>query len=161
MLFYAGRAAEGAAILRRARERLPAREPARGQLEVALLGVSSTSATARREAEATVAGLRDPGGPARDVLQATTLATLAMEEMLNVRSASTTIDFAERAVAAGLPVEPHRGENWALLALGALAAADGLDAALHGTQDILVRARARGSAWKAARVLPHAAGRAA
>jgi len=32
------------------------------------------------------------------------------------------------------------------LALGALAAADGLDAALHGTQDILVRARARGSA---------------
>ncbi len=146
MLFYAGRAAEGAAILRRARERLPAREPARGQLEVALLGASSTSATARREAEATVAGLRDPGGPARDVLQATTLATLAMEEVLNLRSASTAIDLAERALAAGLPLEPHRGENWAILALAALAAAGALDVALRGTDEILARARARGAA---------------
>ena len=123
MLFYAGRAAEGAAILRRAQERLPAGEPAREQLEVALLGVSSTSASARREAEATIAALRDPGGPARDVLQATTLATLAMEEVLYLRSASTAIDLAERALAAGLPLEPHRGENWAILALAALAAA--------------------------------------
>ena len=118
MLFFAGRAAEGAAILRRAQERLPAGEPAREQLEVALLGVSSTSASARREADATIAALRDPGGPARDVLQATTLATLAMDEVLYLRSASTAIDLAERAIAAGLPLEPHRGENWALLALG-------------------------------------------
>ena len=85
MLFFGGQAGEGAAVLRRAQERLPAGEPARKQLEVALLGVSSTSASARREADATIAALRDPGGPARDVLQATTLATLAMEEMLNVR----------------------------------------------------------------------------
>ena len=28
-------------------------------------------------------------------------------------SASTAIDLAERAIAAGLPLEPHRGENWA------------------------------------------------
>ena len=89
MLFFAGRAAEGAAILRRAQERLPAGEPAREQLEVALLGLSSTSASARREAEAAIAALRDPGGPARDVLQATTLATLAMDEVLYLRSAST------------------------------------------------------------------------
>ena len=66
MLFFAGRAAEGAAILRRAQERLPAGEPACEQLEVALLGASSTSASARREAEATFAALRDPGGPARE-----------------------------------------------------------------------------------------------
>ena len=118
MLFYAGRAAEGAAILRRAQERLPAGEPAREQLEVALLGVSYTSASARREAEATIAALRDPGGPARGVLQATTLAALAMEEVLNLRSASTAIDLAERALAAGLPLEPHRGENWAHLGPG-------------------------------------------
>ena len=146
MLFIAGRAAEGAAILRRAQERLPAGEPAREQLEVALLGVSFTSASAWRGAAATIAALRDPGGPARDVLQATTLATLAMEEVLNLRSASTAIDLAERALAAGLPLEPHRGENWAVLALAALSAADGLDAALRGTDEILTRARARGAA---------------
>ena len=131
MLFFAGRAAEGAAILRRAQERLPAGEPAREQLEVALLGVSYTSASARREADATIAALRDPGGPARGVLQATTLATLAMDEVMYLRSASTAIDLAERALAAGLPLEPHRGENWAILALAALAVADGLEAALR------------------------------
>src|SRR6185503_8105442 len=120
MLFFAGRPAEGAAILRRARERLPAEGPARGRVEVALLGLSSTSASARREAEAAIDALQDPGGPARDALQATTLATLAMNEVLYVGSASATIDLAERAIAAGLPPEPHRGENWANLALAAL-----------------------------------------
>ena len=139
MLFFAGRAAEGAAILRRAQERLPAGEPAREQLEVALLGVSYTSASARREADATIAALRDPGGPARDVLQATTLATLAMDEVMYLRSAATAIDLAERALAAGLPLEPHRGENWAILALAALAVADDLDAALRGADEILAR----------------------
>jgi len=146
MLFFAGRVAEGAAILRRAQDRLPPHEPARERLEVALLGLSSTSASARREADTTIAALRDPGGPARDVLQATTLATLAMDEVLYLRSATTAIDLAERAIAAGLPVEPHRGENWATLALAALAVADGLDAALHGVDEILARARARGAA---------------
>jgi DNA-binding CsgD family transcriptional regulator len=146
MLFFANRAAEGAALLRRAQERLPPGEPARAQLEVALLGLSSTSASARREARATIAALRDPGGPARDVLQATTLATLAMDEVLYLRSASTTIDLAERAIAVGLPLEPHRGENWVNLALGALAVADGLDAALRGTDEILSHARKRGAA---------------
>src|SRR5262249_40963143 len=145
MLFCADRAAEGAVILRRAQERLPAGQPARDQLEVALLGVSSTSASARREADAMIANLRDPGGPARDVLQATTLATLAMEEMGKLGSASRTVDLAERAISAGLPLEPHRGENWALLALGTLGAADGLDGALRGTDDILERARAKGA----------------
>jgi DNA-binding CsgD family transcriptional regulator len=146
MLFYAGRAAEGAAILRRAQERLPAGEPVREQLEIALLGVSYTSASARREAEATIAALRDPGGPAPGVLRATTLAALAMEEVLNSRSASTAIDLAERALAAGLPLEPHRGENWAQLALASLGAADGLDAALRGADEILAQAREGGAA---------------
>ncbi len=146
MLFFGGRSAEGAATLRRAQDRLPPGEPAREQLEVALLGLSSTSASARHEAEAAIAALRDPGGPARDVLQATTLATLAMNEVLYLRSASTTIDLAERAIAAGLPLEPQRGENWANLALAALAVADGLDAARRGTDEILAHARARGAA---------------
>src|SRR5213078_1644655 len=86
MLFFGGRAAEGAAILRRAQERLPPGTPAREQLEVALLGVSYTSRSPRREAETTIAGLRDPGGPARDVRQATILATLAMDEVTYLRS---------------------------------------------------------------------------
>jgi len=145
MLFFAGRAAEGAAVLRRGQERLPAGDPARDQLKVALLGVSSISASARREAGATIAALRDPGGPARDVLQATTLATLAMEEVLSVRSASTAIDLAERALAMGLPLEPHRGENWANVALVALGAADGVDAAIRRADEILAPARERGA----------------
>jgi DNA-binding CsgD family transcriptional regulator len=146
LLFFAGRAREGAAILRRAKERIPAGEPAREQLEVALLGVSYTSASARREADATIAELRDPGGPARDVLQATTLATLAMDEVMYLRSASTAIDLADRALAAGLPLEPHRGENWVTLAIAALTAADGLDAALRVADEMITQARERGSA---------------
>ena len=103
MLFFAGRAAEGAAVLRRAQARLPAGEPARAALEVALLGVSSTSASARREADATISALRDPGGPAGDVLEATTLATLAMDDAVKLRSAAAVRDLAERAIAKGLP----------------------------------------------------------
>jgi DNA-binding CsgD family transcriptional regulator len=146
MLFFAGRAAEGAAVLRRAQERLPAVGPAREQLEVALLAASYTSVSARREADATIAKLRDPGGPARGVLQATTLATLAMDEVTYLRSATRAIDLAQRALAAGLPREPHRGESWVLLALAALTACDALDDALRGVDEILADARARGSA---------------
>jgi DNA-binding CsgD family transcriptional regulator len=146
MLFFSGRAADGAAALRRAQQRLPAGEPAREQVEVALLGLSSTSASARREAVTVIAALRDHGGPARDVVQATTLATLAMNQVLHLGSASSTIDLADRAIAAGLPVEPQRGENWAMLALAALTAADALDSALSGTDEILAQARARGAA---------------
>src|SRR5262249_30999533 len=76
MFFYAGRAREGAAILRRAQQRLPAGAPEREQLEVALLGLSYSSVSARREVDSEIANLRDPGGPARGSLQATTLATL-------------------------------------------------------------------------------------
>jgi ATP/maltotriose-dependent transcriptional regulator MalT len=66
--------------------------------------------------------------------------------VLNLRSASTAIDLAERALAAGLPLEPHRGENWAVLALVSLTAADGFDAALRAMDEILTQARARGAA---------------
>ena len=146
ILFFAGRHAEGAAILRRARERLPAGGPACEQLEVALLAASYTSVSARREADARIANLRDPGGPARGVLEATTLATLALDEVTYVRSATRAIDLARRALAAGLPREPHRGESWVLLALAALLASDALDEALRGVDEILAQARARGSA---------------
>ena len=146
ILFYAGRAAEGAAVLRRAQERLPAGQPVREQLEIALLSLGYTSAAAGREAEATIAALRAPGGSERGVLVATTLAALAMEEVLNLRSASTASDLAERALAAGLPLEAYRGENWAQLALASLAATDGLDAALRGADEILAQARERGAA---------------
>ena len=146
MLFFANRAAEGAAILRQAQERIPVGEPARQQLDVALLGLSSTSASARRQAKEAMAALRDPGGPARDVLEATTLATLAMNEVLYLGSAATARDLAERAIAAGLPVEPHRGQNWANLALAALAVAGRFDAARQGADEILAQARAHGAA---------------
>jgi DNA-binding CsgD family transcriptional regulator len=152
MLFYAGRADEGAAVGRRAQERLPAEGAARDELDAALLGVSYTSVSARRAADATIAGLRDPGGPARGVLEATTLATLAMDEVMYLGSATRAIDLAQRALAAGLPLEPHRGESWAMLALSALAAADELDVALRGTDDLLARARKRGAAVTVATV---------
>ena len=152
MLFFAGRAAEGAAILHQARERLPATGPGREQLEVALLGVSYTSVSARREADTTIAALRDPGGSARGVLEATTLATLAMDELMYLRSAAKAADLAERSLAAGLPSEPHRGEAWAIVGLAVLAATDQLDAALRGTDEILARARERGSAATVANI---------
>jgi DNA-binding CsgD family transcriptional regulator len=146
MLFYAGRAREGAALLRRAQERLPAGALAREQLEVALLGGSYSSVSARREVDAEIASLRDPGGPARGSLQATTLATLALDQVMYLRSASTAIDFAERALALGLPLEPQRGENWALAALYALMFSDHLNAAQSAADEILGRARERGAA---------------
>ena len=152
MLFFAGRAPEGAAILRRAQARLPVGGRARDQLEVALLGVSYTSASARREADATIAGLRDPGGPARDKRQATVLATLAMDEVTYLGSASKAVDLAERALAAGLPLEPHRGENWAILAMAALTNADRIDEAVQHADEILVHARRRGSALTVATI---------
>ncbi len=146
MLFFAGRVAEGADVLRRAQTRLPAGGPPADELEVALLGVSSTSASARLAAEETISALRDTGRPAQNALEATTLATLAMDDAVNLRPAAGVRDLAERAMAAGLPLEPHRGENWALLALGVLGAADGLDAALRGADEILAPARKRGAA---------------
>jgi DNA-binding CsgD family transcriptional regulator len=149
MLFYAGRALDGARILRRARERLAAGDPERERLEVALLGFSYTSLSARREADATIAMLRDPGGPATSVLDATTLATLALDEVMYLRSASTAIDLAQRALAAGLP----SGENWGHLALVALLAADAFDVAQRAADEILAEARVRGAAFTVATTL--------
>jgi DNA-binding CsgD family transcriptional regulator/tetratricopeptide (TPR) repeat protein len=153
MLFFSGRAGEAASILRRAQERLPAGAPGRERLEVALIGASYTSASARREADATIAALRDPGGPARSVLEATTLATLAMDEMMYLRSAAKAKDYAHRALANGLPLEPHRGEAWAIVALAVLGALDELDESLRGVDEILARARQRGGAVTVATLL--------
>ncbi|HEX3979449.1 MAG TPA: AAA family ATPase [Solirubrobacteraceae bacterium] len=153
MLFFAGRADEGAAILDRAHGRLPPAGPAREQLEVALLGVSYTSAWARRAAQATIDGLKDPGGPAGSVLEATALATLAMDEMMYLRSAARAADCAHRAIAAGLPPEPQRGEAWAIVALAVLAATDELDEALRGADEIVARARELGAAAAVATIL--------
>ena len=146
MFFYGGRAAEGVAILRRAQARLPASGPAHDRLEVALLGGSYSSVSARRGVDAEIANLRDPGGPARGSLQATTLATLALDEVMYLRSASTAIDLAQRALAMGLPLEPHRGENWVLAALYALMFSDHLEAAESEADEILARGRERGAA---------------
>jgi DNA-binding CsgD family transcriptional regulator len=145
MFFLAGRAREAASILRRAQERLPRGAAGRERLEVALLGASYTSSSARHEADSTIAALRDPGGPARSVLEATTLATLAMDELMYIRSAPKAMDFAHRALAAGLPLEPHRGELWAIVALAVLALTDELDASIRGMDEMLSSARGRGA----------------
>ena len=71
---------------------------------------------------------------------------MAMDEVMYLRSASTAIDLAERALAAGLPLEPHRGENWVILALAAMSASDSIDPALRGCDEILANARHRGAA---------------
>ena len=145
MLFFADRAGEAASILRRAQERLAPGAAGRERLEVALLGASYMSASARREADSTIASLRDPGGPARSVLEATTLATLAMDELMYLRSAARAADLAHRALAAGLPLEPHRGEGWAIVALAVLAGSDQLDAAIREIDEIVAQARERGA----------------
>jgi DNA-binding CsgD family transcriptional regulator len=152
MLFFAGRPAEGASILHQAQERVPASGLGREQLDVALLGASYTSFSARRAAEPMIFQLRDPGGPARGMLEATTLGILAMDEAMYVRSAARVRDLGRRALAAGLPLEPHRGGNWAILALAALALADDYEASIQGIDAILAQARRRGVALTVANV---------
>ena len=152
MLFFAGRPAEGAAILHRAQQRVPANGLGREQLDVALLGASYTSFSARRAAEPMILQLRDPGGPARSMLEATTLGILAMDEAMYLRSAAKARDMGRRALAAGLPLEPHRGGNWAILALAALALSDDYEASMQGMDAILAQARRRGVALTVANV---------
>jgi DNA-binding CsgD family transcriptional regulator len=152
LLFYAGRASDAAAITRRALDRVPAGGPARTRLEAALLGGSYTSVSARRAADPMIARLVDPGGPARDVLEATTLATLALDEVMYLRSATAAIDLARRALAARLPREPHRGEIWAVIAVASLAVADAVDEALMAADEILTQARKGGAALAVASI---------
>ena len=101
MLSYAGRAAEGVAILRRAQDRLPADEPAREHLAVALLGVTYTSSSARM----IIADLGEVDLSVPGLLQATTLARQACDEVFYLGSASAARDLAQRALAAGLPLD--------------------------------------------------------
>jgi DNA-binding CsgD family transcriptional regulator/tetratricopeptide (TPR) repeat protein len=155
MLFFGGRIAEGAAILRRAQARLPAEHPAREQLDVVLLGISYTSLAARSEADAAIADRREPDHEARGALPAATLTTLAMDEVMYLGSAATASDLAERSLAAGLPVEPHHA--WTTLSLAVLAIADRLDAARRGADELLADARGRGDALTVATVLAHRA----
>jgi DNA-binding CsgD family transcriptional regulator len=155
MLFFSGRIAEGAAVLRRAKARLPAGHPARERIEVTLLGIAYTSVAARTEADAALADRREPDRAARGALPAATLATLAMDEVMRLGSAATASDLAERSLAAGLPVEPHHA--WTTLSLAVLAIADRLDVARHGADELLAAARARGDALSVATVLAHRA----
>ena len=155
MMFFGGRAAEAAAILHRALARIPARDPAREPLEVTLLGIYYTSSSAHSEAKAAIIDRQKPGPTARGALPAATLVTLAMDEMVNVGSAATAGDLAERALGAGLPVNPHHA--WSGLALVVLAVADRLDAARRGADEILAEARERGAALTVATVLAHRA----
>jgi DNA-binding CsgD family transcriptional regulator len=155
MMFFGGRAADAAAILHRALARIPARDPAREPLEVTLLGIYYTSSSAHSEAKAAIIDRQKPGPTARGALPAATLVTLAMDEMVNVGSAATAGDLAERALGAGLPVNPHHA--WSGLALVVLAVADRLDAARRGADKILAEARERGAALTVATVLAHRA----
>jgi DNA-binding CsgD family transcriptional regulator len=155
MLFFGGRAAEAAAILRRAQARVPAGDPAREPLEVTLLGIYYTSESAHSDAKAAIVDRRKPDPSARGALPAATLVTLAMDEMVNVGSAATAGDLAERALGAGLPVNPHHA--WAGLALVVLAVSDRLDAARRRADEILAEARERGAALTVATVLAHRA----
>jgi DNA-binding CsgD family transcriptional regulator len=84
--------------------------------------------------------------------QATILATLAMDEVTYLRSASKAVDLAQRALTARLPLEPHRGGNWAILAIAALTSADRIDEAVQHADEILVHARERGSALTVATI---------
>ena len=93
-----------------------------------------------------IAGLRDPGRPARSALEATTLATLALDEVMYLGSAPVAIDRAERALAAGLPFELHRGEHWGMLALAAMFLSDHVEEMLAETDAMLVHARRHGAA---------------
>jgi DNA-binding CsgD family transcriptional regulator len=83
------------------------------------------------------------------------LAVLARDEAVYLGSAATASDLAERALAAGLPPEPHRA--WMLLPLIVLAISDRFDAAQRGADEILAEARKRGAAFTVATVSAHRA----
>lgn len=146
MFLYAGRAAQGAAILHHAQERVPQGAPERERLQAALLGLSYVSASVRRETDATIVALREPDLSARGMLPALTLATLAMDEVMYLRSARVASELAERALLAGLPDVPQRGADWVILALGALMLSDRLDVAQQGADEILAAGRRHGEA---------------
>jgi DNA-binding CsgD family transcriptional regulator len=167
MLFFGGRAADAAAVLRRALARLPAEDGAREQLEVTLLGIYYTSVSAHsaadqgsraaifRKADAVIADRQEPDRSEHGALAAATLVTRAMDEVTCLGSAATASNLAERALGAGLPVEPHR--SWAGLAVFVLAVADQLDAARRHADEVLAEARERGAALTVASVLAHRA----
>ena len=155
ILFLGGRAADAAAILRRAQAQLPAGHPAGEQLEVMLLAIYYTSASARSGANGGIAERREPGPSEHGALQAATLVTLAMDEVTYLGSAAAAGDLAERAIATGLPVEPHY--SWAGLALVILAMADRPEAARRGADEILAESRERGAALTVAGALAHRA----
>jgi DNA-binding CsgD family transcriptional regulator/tetratricopeptide (TPR) repeat protein len=155
MLFFGGHQADAAAILLRAQARIPAGDPAREPLEVTLLGIHYTSASAHDEAKAAIVDRHQPDRSARGALPAATLVTLAMDEVMHVGSAAAAGELAERALGAGLPVNPHHA--WAGLALVALAVADHLDTARQHADQILAEARTRGAALTVATVLAHRA----
>src|SRR5205823_6514388 len=89
MLFFGGRPAESAAVLRSAKARLPAGDPAREGIEVTLLGISYTSVAARGEADAALADRQEPDRAAHGALPAATLSTLAMDQVMYLGSAAT------------------------------------------------------------------------
>jgi DNA-binding CsgD family transcriptional regulator len=155
MLFFSGRAAEAAAVLRSAQDRVPSEGHAYDALALALLGICYTSVSARQEAGDALAELREPDRSARGVLPAATLALLAMDEVLYLRSSTTAVDLAERALRAGLPVEPHHA--WTGLAVSVLTITDRFDAAREHADQVLAEAQARGAPLAVASVLAHRA----
>jgi DNA-binding CsgD family transcriptional regulator len=146
MLFRAGRAVDAVTIISRARERLPDGDPCLARLEDALASASFTSLSARRGADGAVARLRDSSGPVGDAGQGTTLAILAMDEVMNVGAASHAIDLARRALGEHLAFDPLQATDSAMLALTALAVADALDTAQHLCDELLAGARKHGAA---------------
>jgi DNA-binding CsgD family transcriptional regulator len=155
MLFFTGQAGEAGTILRRAHDRLPAGDPARAGLEVALLGVCCTSAAARVESDALIADLCSRGVTADGPLGAGRLATLAMDEAVRPGSAEVAAELAERALAAGLPRGPHHA--WSLLCLMVLTVADRFDVAAQHADELLAEARRRGAGLTVAAVSSHCA----
>ncbi len=154
-LLFRGRAAEGAAIVRRAQARIPTGDPAREKLGVTMLGMYYTSGSARGEFQTAIADRHEPDREARGALAAATLATLAVDEMVQLGTAGTAGDLAERAVRTGLPVMPYHA--WTELALVVLAVADRLDVARRIADELLAEARGRGAALTVATVLAHRA----
>ena len=155
MLFFTGRAGEAARILDRAQS---ASRPTRRRGSGSRSRCSGSATRRRRPSPRRTERSRDREirrSAPRGVLQATTLAALARDEALYLGSAATASDLAERALAAGLPPEPHRA--WALLALIVLTVTDRFDTAQHGADEILAEARRRGAAFTVATVSAHRA----
>jgi DNA-binding CsgD family transcriptional regulator len=145
-LMYGGNPREAVAVLRGARATLTADEGELDELvQAGLIGAAYLSLAARSQVSDVIDALRDPGRPARSLLEAVHLAGLALDAAMGDGPCERAVDLALRALQAQLPTDPTIGGNAFLVAVVALVFSERLSLAHDLYTKALDDARARGN----------------